>query len=100
MIIRSRAPLRISFAGGGTDVLPFAAEQGGIVLNATENVLNDSWCFGLSQDIPWTMVDKSAINRWFRHVDDLKSICGDKVDPLYWESVARLSSDISVPSRG
>jgi len=35
MIIRSKAPLRISFAGGGTDVLPYAAEQGGVVLSAT-----------------------------------------------------------------
>ncbi len=33
--IRTRAPLRISFAGGGTDVPPFPAAEGGCVLSAT-----------------------------------------------------------------
>ena len=35
MIIKSKAPLRISFAGGGTDILSFSKKYGGLVLNAT-----------------------------------------------------------------
>jgi len=33
--VRAKAPLRISFAGGGTDVMPYPAEHGGCVLSAT-----------------------------------------------------------------
>lgn len=35
MIIRSKAPLRISFCGGGTDVSPYVEERGGVVLSVT-----------------------------------------------------------------
>ena len=35
MIIRSKAPFRVSFGGGGTDMPPYCTEYGGCVINTT-----------------------------------------------------------------
>ena len=34
-VVRSRAPLRLSFCGGGTDVAPYPEKKGGVVLSTT-----------------------------------------------------------------
>jgi D-glycero-alpha-D-manno-heptose-7-phosphate kinase len=46
--IRARAPLRISFAGGGTDVNPYIEVEGGVVLSTTIN----KYCFGTLKKRP------------------------------------------------
>ena len=61
MIIRSKAPLRLGLAGGGTDVSPYSDIYGGLILNATINLY--AYC-----TIEETELDEILINSYDSHV--------------------------------
>jgi D-glycero-alpha-D-manno-heptose-7-phosphate kinase len=65
MIIRSRAPLRISFAGGGTDVEPYLSERGGLVLSTTiDRYAYGSLRFRDDRQITVTSLDYDLVARY------------------------------------
>lgn len=69
MIIRSKAPLRISFAGGGTDVPPYVDECGGVVLSATiDKYAYASLRLRDDKNITVTSLDYDIVAKY--HVDD------------------------------
>ena len=72
MLLRSRAPFRISFAGGGTDLHPFCEKHGGCVLSTSINrYVYISLKIRKDKKIDITSVDynKSLI---FQNITDIK----------------------------
>lgn len=63
------------------------SEKYGIKLWATNRTINDSWCYGLSPDIPWTFSNPQDAKTWFKHYDKLKNLIKDFVQPHYWDSI-------------
>lgn len=59
MIYRSKAPLRIGLAGGGTDVSPYSDLYGGAILNATLSL----YAYATIEPIPGNRVLLQAIDR-------------------------------------
>jgi len=65
MIIRSKAPLRISFAGGGTEVEPYLSEQSGIVLSTTiDKYAYGSMRFRDDRQITLTSLDYDLVAKY------------------------------------
>ena len=59
MVIRGRAPLRVSFGGGGTDVAPFCEQQGGAIIGSTINKY--AYCHIEIQRVDDDLVDRKSV---------------------------------------
>lgn len=73
MIIRSKAPLRLGLAGGGTDVSPYSDIYGGCILNATTSL------YAYCDIIP---TDNGTINFYLQDKKEKYSYKSDKVLPI------------------
>lgn len=62
----------------------------GIKLWATEKTINDSWCYGLSPDIPWTFYDKNITKMWFKYYNKLYDLIKHYVRQHYWDSIEHI----------
>jgi hypothetical protein len=62
-------------------------ERYGIQLWAKDKNVNDSWCYGLSPDIPWTCKSAGDARIWFTYYAKLRSLIKDFVEPHYWDSI-------------
>ena len=90
MIIRSKAPLRLGFAGGGTDLSPYCDEYGGVVLNATIDLY--AYCTIEPTDNGKIIFDAPDIEQYYES-DSTPSLAIDDVLPLHKGIYNRIVND-------
>jgi D-glycero-alpha-D-manno-heptose-7-phosphate kinase len=83
MIYRSKAPLRIGFAGGGTDVSPYSELYGGAVLNAAISLYAN------------THIEKIDENKIiFQSIDQRKTLIIDKDQTIDHDNELKLLTGV------
>jgi D-glycero-alpha-D-manno-heptose-7-phosphate kinase len=70
MIVRSKAPLRLGLAGGGSDVSPYSDLFGGLILNATINLY--SYCTIQETNDNKIFIEASDINKCISYSSERK----------------------------
>ncbi len=97
MIYRSRAPLRIGLAGGGTDVSPYSDEFGGAILNATISLS----AYASIETIPEDKIILQALDRKEEQVFDwAKKLPIDGTLDLLKGAYNRIQQDYGIPQKG
>ena len=92
MIIRSKTPLRLGLAGGGTDVSPFCDEYGGCVLNVTINMYSYCTLKPTKNDkVKFISPDRNEIIEF----DSVKVLPIDKGLPLHCGIYNRIVKDFN-----
>ncbi len=62
----------------------------GVKLYEANHPINNSWCYGMSHDIPWSMVDSNMMKQWFGFSEQLKGLCSNHVKQGYWRALDNL----------
>ena len=96
MIVRSKAPLRIGLAGGGSDVSPYSDIYGGIILNATINLY--AYCTIEETDDGLVTIE-SYDTECFEHYPLSRNLEIDGKASLLKGSYNRVMQDYNIPLR-
>ena len=98
--VKSKAPLRLGLAGGGTDVAPYSDLYGGAILNATISMYTNS-CV---EELDGSSVVFESFDKNLRVVCDSNDLSrASQTMPLHWavyrEMMERFNDGIAIPLR-
>lgn len=97
MIYRSKAPLRIGLAGGGTDVSPYSDQFGGAILNATVSLFAYANIEPLEED---KIIVQALDRKEEQHFDWATKLPLDGILDLLKGVYNRIYKDYNIPSTG
>jgi D-glycero-alpha-D-manno-heptose-7-phosphate kinase len=97
MIYRSKAPLRIGLAGGGTDVSPYSDQFGGAILNATVSLFAYANIEPLEED---KIIVQALDRKEEQHFDWATKLPLDGTLDLLKGVYNRIYKDYNMPSTG